>query len=241
MNAFRVAVLFLVSVVAASFADETNTLPTTITVDGVTYSNVTWRTATPATVTIFHQTGVASIPLGKLPPELQQRFGYDPQKATDYATKDAYTQAIYRQQAAQAAAKAAATHAIPTPSIQDSAATNHVEPSPKPLVALRFTNVFNLRQRGEGLYSANVTSDGATTLYVEFDQGGYTYMRDYARKVDQFTNGTASAPPAEGTLYGTGEEFDLVNEQGTQFHEYGYRLIGCTEYRAIGGEIRYTW
>jgi hypothetical protein len=63
-------------------------LPTTITVDNIIYSNVTWRTVTPATVSIFHATGVASIPLEKLPPELQERFGYDPQKAADYRAQE---------------------------------------------------------------------------------------------------------------------------------------------------------
>lgn len=88
MNAFRVAVLLFVSTVAASFAEETSTLPATITIGGVTYSNVTWRTVTPATVSIMHKTGVASIPLEKLPPELQKRFGYDPQKAVAYLSAE---------------------------------------------------------------------------------------------------------------------------------------------------------
>jgi hypothetical protein len=89
MKASRVAVLLLVFVVAASFAGETNTLPSTIIIDGITYSNVTWRTVTPATVTIFHQTGVASIPLEKLPPELQKKFGYDPVKAAEQQKREA--------------------------------------------------------------------------------------------------------------------------------------------------------
>jgi hypothetical protein len=110
MNAFRVAVLLLISVVAASFADETNTpdlasvtsnaapsgvtsnpLPTTITIDGTTYENVRWERITPTTVTVFHKTGVATILLAKLPPELQQRFGYDPQKAEAVTKQQAET------------------------------------------------------------------------------------------------------------------------------------------------------
>lgn len=64
-------------------ADETNT---TLTVDGVTYSNVTFRTATPYAVSIRHDHGITSVPLAKLSPELQQRFGYDPNKATQFRT-----------------------------------------------------------------------------------------------------------------------------------------------------------
>jgi hypothetical protein len=52
-----------------SFADETNL---TLTVDGVTYSNVKFGTVTPSSVTIFHRGGVASIPLEKLSPDLQK-------------------------------------------------------------------------------------------------------------------------------------------------------------------------
>jgi len=45
-------------------ATETNM---TLTVEGVTYSNVTFGAATPAAVTVFHSAGIASIPLEKLP------------------------------------------------------------------------------------------------------------------------------------------------------------------------------
>jgi ribosomal protein L20 len=98
MNAFRVAVLLFVSAVAASFAEGTNTLPTTITVDGLTYSNVTWRTVTPATVSIMHSTGAATIQLEKLPPELQKRFGYDPDRAERYRAAKVQLEAQGQQQ-----------------------------------------------------------------------------------------------------------------------------------------------
>ena len=65
----------------STFADETNL---TLTVDGITYSNVTFGTVSPASVSIHHSTGLATIPLAKLPAELQQRFGYDPQRAAQY-------------------------------------------------------------------------------------------------------------------------------------------------------------
>lgn len=63
------------------FADETNL---NLTVDGVTYSNVTFGTATLTTVTISHSSGIATLPLAKLPPELQTRFGYSPQRVADW-------------------------------------------------------------------------------------------------------------------------------------------------------------
>lgn len=87
--------------VHSALADDTNTLPGTITVDGITYSNITWRTVTPATVSIFHQTGVASIPLEKLSPDLQRRFGYDPAKAATFIQKRAEADAAAAKLAAE--------------------------------------------------------------------------------------------------------------------------------------------
>ena len=48
------------------------------------YEDVRWGTVTPATVSIFYKTGVATIRLERLSPDLQRRFGYDAQKAIAY-------------------------------------------------------------------------------------------------------------------------------------------------------------
>ena len=69
----------------SAFAAESNL---TLTVDSVTYSNVTFGTVTPSSVTIFYRTGIARIPLEKLPPELQKQFSYDPQKAADWQKRE---------------------------------------------------------------------------------------------------------------------------------------------------------
>ncbi len=50
-------------------ADETNL---TLTVDGVTYSNVTFGTVTATAVSTRHSTGIAQLPLRKLPAEFQK-------------------------------------------------------------------------------------------------------------------------------------------------------------------------
>src|ERR1039458_4763768 len=74
----RVGFLILCWVaVQSALADDTNLM---LTVGGITYSNVTFGAVTPSWVSIRHSTGAASIPLGELPPELQKKFGYDPQK-----------------------------------------------------------------------------------------------------------------------------------------------------------------
>jgi hypothetical protein len=98
-----VRILFI-SLFAATlgFADDTNL---SLTVDGITYHNVRFVHPTPATVTIYHSTGVATIPLARLPPELQKQFGYDPQAATQWLAAqqqiDAATAETQRQQAAR--------------------------------------------------------------------------------------------------------------------------------------------
>jgi hypothetical protein len=103
----------------------------TLVVDGVTYENVRWGTVTPATVTIFHKTGVARIPLEKLSPELQKQFGYDPQRASQYRAAEqraAQQQAIVNQQRAaernakqqeQAAAQETYSYSTVLPSLDE--------------------------------------------------------------------------------------------------------------------------
>ena len=53
----------------------------TVTINGTTYQDVRWGRLTPTTVTLYHRTGIATMPLADLPPDLQKQFGYDPQKA----------------------------------------------------------------------------------------------------------------------------------------------------------------
>ena len=84
MNVLRSIVLLLAFVVVTSSAQESNTPPTKITIDGVTYENVRWGTVTPSTIAIFHKTGAATISLAKLPPDLQKEFGYDPKRAMQF-------------------------------------------------------------------------------------------------------------------------------------------------------------
>jgi hypothetical protein len=112
MNRLRGFILFSVLAVITAHAEETNVpatasvtsnaapsgamsnaLPDTITIDGTTYEEVRWQRVTPATVTIFHKTGVAAIPLWKLPPDLQERFGYDANKASQWRDAEQRTYA----------------------------------------------------------------------------------------------------------------------------------------------------
>jgi hypothetical protein len=103
MNRQCLLLLCLALAVFASQAEETNILPSVsvasetasrsgtdtavssnLTIEGYTYENVRWTRITPSTATMFHKTGVATIPLEKLPLDLQKKFGYDPTKAQQY-------------------------------------------------------------------------------------------------------------------------------------------------------------
>ena len=52
-----------------------------LVVDGKEYQSVKWGPVNQGKVVIFHNRGVATIPLEKLPPEYQARFGYKPPAA----------------------------------------------------------------------------------------------------------------------------------------------------------------
>ena len=80
MRILRLSCLLFIFAAVGALAEDTNTA---ITINGVTYENFHWGTVTPTTVSIFHKTGVATIPLEKLPRELQKQFGYDPEKAAE--------------------------------------------------------------------------------------------------------------------------------------------------------------
>jgi hypothetical protein len=80
MRTLCVSLLLCIVTATVALAQETNI---SITIDGVTYENYHWGTITPTTVSIIHRTGAATIPLEKLPPDLQKRFGYDPKKVAE--------------------------------------------------------------------------------------------------------------------------------------------------------------
>jgi hypothetical protein len=116
MNRLRICFVFFAFVVVAARADETNTpaptgattiaapnrvtsneVPSTITVNGQTYHDIRVQRITASTVTIFHSTGVATISLEKLPPDLQQEFHYDPKAAAAEIKAEAAAQSVARQ------------------------------------------------------------------------------------------------------------------------------------------------
>ena len=203
-NAFYAAVLFSTLAVIAPRADETNALPASIRIDGTTYEDVRWGTVTPATVTIFHKTGVATFPLEMLPSNLQKELGYDPQKAADYRAavqkvEAAWQEARQKQLAAEAAEKqrlafeleaerirraadaATQQEAVVTSKIIDDApAEDDFFANLGPVTLLTFTQAINVKTMPNGRCSATLWySDdaGATQLIsVEFPPDGLNYL-----------------------------------------------------------------
>jgi hypothetical protein len=79
-----VAVALLVLMGRASLADDIRTR------DGKVYKNATITTVTPAYVSITYSEGVARVMLRDLPEELQKKYGYDSEKATQQLTAEAH-------------------------------------------------------------------------------------------------------------------------------------------------------
>jgi hypothetical protein len=75
------------------FASLAQDLPT-LTVGGVTYTNVKFGTITPTSVSIMHSAGIATLPLSALPASLQEEFNYDPERVKRAAEAAARQQEI---------------------------------------------------------------------------------------------------------------------------------------------------
>lgn len=97
-----------------------STLPS-LTVGTATYQNVTIRSVSARTAMITHDGGMKSILLRELPPELQQRFGYNPEadRAQEATAKAGQAAAEQQQKARLAAVKNARATARPGTSLSN--------------------------------------------------------------------------------------------------------------------------
>jgi len=200
MRGFRVAVLVSMFIAAASFAAETNTLPTTITVDGVTYSNIMWHNVTPATVSIMHATGAVSIPLDKLPPELQRQFGYDPKKAAEYRAAERSAEAARQEALRKLRAKEAAERQRQAQ--EDAEKQKQAAEAREKQAKVQLEAAQRLAARAESIsmlclvgrisplstnhYVAQLTLVDQTTVCVYFDESGKRYLEDADRVFGQW-------------------------------------------------------
>jgi hypothetical protein len=88
MNRITLIGLFVLFSVCSVMGQTVQSPTNSLTIDGVTYQNPRFERITSTTVTILHSTGIATVPLAKLSPELQKQFGCDPAKiAKDNAAR----------------------------------------------------------------------------------------------------------------------------------------------------------
>jgi hypothetical protein len=78
-------------------------LPKTLVANGQTYEGVTYQSHTPSRLSIMHESGVASIPIGSLPAELRQKLGYSEETARAAEQQAAEQQAQFNAAQAQQA------------------------------------------------------------------------------------------------------------------------------------------
>jgi hypothetical protein len=106
------AILFALS--TAAFADLTSTNKLVVGKD--VYENYSIIRYTPTQATIRHSTGIATVAITNLPPDIQKQLGYDPQKAQAFqrAEDEAARQRaeIARQKVEEARRKEAEVEAI---------------------------------------------------------------------------------------------------------------------------------
>ena len=270
MNALHISVLLIAFPIAASFAEETNL---TLKVDGVTYSNVTWGTVTPATVGIFYSTGVsrgiALVPLEKLSPELQKRFGYDPKKAAEYRTAVAAAQAeaarreALRKQLATEEADKRATEAASAEQRKQPQATDQAQPPQVRRLEFLAVEMLDVNR-------AMLTCAKGEKITVAFDANGQQFLgrcatqraaweqkqAQLAKAKEDAAKPTYTPRPwrySDGRTIQWGMGYEVTPGTGMNYIlpaptfvvyavEDGttYRLIGCTTYRS-GGRAEIRW
>lgn len=80
-------IVLLICTQLSLLAEDVEKIEEITTTEGKTYRSVTIREVTPSQIKIFHESGVTSVNLSELPPELQKQFGYDPEKAKEHMDK----------------------------------------------------------------------------------------------------------------------------------------------------------
>jgi len=100
----KVLILFVLCFVSAAFSDDFKT------VTGREYKNATVSRVEPDGIVLTNNAGISKVYFTELPKEVQERFGYDPQKAADYsAQQSAGLDQVRKEQAEASRREAEAT------------------------------------------------------------------------------------------------------------------------------------
>ena len=92
----KVLTLLILSFTAAAFSEDFKT------VNGKEFKNATITRVEPDGIVVKTPSGISKISFAELPKEVQERFHYDPQKATAYSAEQAANYTAYQQQQAEA-------------------------------------------------------------------------------------------------------------------------------------------
>ena len=92
----KVLTLLILSFTAAAFSEDFKT------VNGKEYKDATITRVEPDGIVVKTPSGISKISFAELPKEIQERFHYDPQKATAYSAEQAANYTAYQQQQAEA-------------------------------------------------------------------------------------------------------------------------------------------
>jgi hypothetical protein len=103
MNLSRICLILALTAAATRGEEPTQTF---VTLKGERFEKARITEVTPATITIVHAAGVATVPLSELPAELQKQFGYDEAKAKAWLAEVARAEQTRREH--EAAERAAA-------------------------------------------------------------------------------------------------------------------------------------
>ena len=100
----KVLIVIILCFGAVAFAEDFKT------VTGTEYKNVTVSRVEPDGIVLTNKAGISKVYFTELPKDVQERFGYDPQRAADYsAQQNAGLDQIRKQQAEALRQKAEAT------------------------------------------------------------------------------------------------------------------------------------
>jgi type II secretory pathway pseudopilin PulG len=226
--------------------------------EGRVFSNATVIRVEPDGINIRHSGGITKMFFWELSTELQEQYGYDPQKAAAYNRQAAQAQEAYRKrlqsQPTELEQRAKAFESSRAPSPEAATQVQSEAPSsksgPPPPFSNRiysaadiFQNMFDLegkvirinfpssnaRQDSREYYSANYGSGARIAFVLIPAHVGRVWFKE---------KGASKRPP---TLYVQVSTGKLVNEYGTEETGPILTAVGVSMHRDIRGTPSYRW
>lgn len=201
-----ISLLLIIANVALA---QTNQLPDKITIDGVTYENVRWGKPSLQSVEVIHKSGVASIPLSKLPEELQVKFGYDPQKVSQSIAAERAGQ-VERQKIAEKTAEVAKRKAEEDRMAEATRRAKQTEEETKNTLAARYADAMAFIQmagsnldscKGDDRSVMKALIQTAEEFTAAYKTGDIQKAEVALKKMDEALNTVHETKPVYGYRY----------------------------------------